>query len=199
VARQVDVRPERLTLVSYAAADVAELVAEEAERVGLPESVAVHVEIDEVLPAPLTGNTADLVDGAARLWISGGELEDPRFRLELAEAQTRQVAAAGLLRVVDRLGPCADAPPDLELDDRQRAAWDVWAEGRTARLGVPGHPTRRRYHYRLAHGFNDVADAVFERLWSADELTWAGLEAACAETAAVDDRLPPKPAAALRR
>jgi len=199
VAHRIEVRPEKLTLVSYTVDDVAAVVAEEAARVGLPESVTVQVEVDEVLPSPLTGSTSDLMEGRARLWLSGGELEDPRYRLQLADRQARQVVAIGLLRVADRLGPCADAPPDLQLDDRQRSAWDSWAEGRAGRLGVPAHPTRRRYHFRLAHGFNDVADAVFERLWAADALTWADLEAACDETAAVDTREPPKPRTALQR
>ena len=199
MAHQVEIRPEKFTLVNYSAEDVAKVIADEAKRVGLPESVPISVEVDEVLPSPLTGSMADVLDGRARLWLSGGELEDPRYRLELADGPARQAAAMSLLRVTDRLGPCADAPPDLELDDRQRSAWDTWAEGRAQRLGVHVHPTRRRYHYRLAHGFNDVADAVFERLWVADELTWADLLAACSETAAVDSREPPKSRTALQR
>jgi hypothetical protein len=200
VAHQIEIRPDKLTLVNYTAEDVATVVAEEAARVGVPESVAISVEVDEVLPSPLTGSTADVVDGDARLWLSGGELEDPRYRLELADAQARQVVAMSLHRIVDRLGPCAEAPSDMEIGSgRRRAAWDVWAEGRTSRLGVPVHPSRRRYHFRIAHGFNDVADAVFDRLWAADELIWADLLAACAQTEAVDAREPPKKAAGLRR
>ena len=200
MAHSIEIRPEKLTLVSYSAEDVAAVIAEEAARVGLPESVVVHVEVDEVLPSPLTGSTADVVDGEARLWLSGGELEDPRYRLELADAQARQVVATSLLRIVDRLGPCAEAPSDTEIGSgRRRAAWDVWAEGRASKLGVRVHRTRRRYHFRIAHGFNDVADSVFDRLWVADELTWADLLAACAQTKAVDSRPPPKAPAGLRR
>ncbi|MEY2567573.1 MAG: hypothetical protein QOE35_2102, partial [Actinomycetota bacterium] len=33
-------------------------------------------------------------------------------------------------------------------------------------------------------GFSDAADTAFARLWDADSLTWADIEAACAETAA---------------
>jgi hypothetical protein len=199
VSHRIEVHPEQFTLVSYQVADVARLAGDEAARVGLPDTVRVRLEVDEALPSPLTGSAADLVDGEARVWISGGELEDPRYRLQLSEPMTRQTLAMAFLRIVDRLGPCAAAPGDTELDDRRRAAWDVWAEGRVARLGVPVHPSRRRYHYRLAHGFNDVADAVFDRLWAADELTWAELEAACAETEAVDSRQPAKRRADLRR
>jgi hypothetical protein len=99
-----------------------------------------------------------------------------------------------LLRGADRLRPeFAAAPGDDDLTDRQRAAWDVWTEGRAERLGVADtRPDRLRYHYRLHHGFNDVADAVFERLWGAGALTWDALERACAETDAVDTRARPK-------
>jgi hypothetical protein len=34
----------------------------------------------------------------------------------------------------------------------------------------------------MRHGFSDAADRVFDRLWTSDTLTWADLEAACAET-----------------
>jgi hypothetical protein len=34
---------------------------------------------------------------------------------------------------------------------------------------------RRLYHFRNRHGFTDVADAVFERVWGADGLSWAEL------------------------
>jgi hypothetical protein len=43
---------------------------------------------------------------------------------------------------------------------------------------------RRRYHFRNRHGFTDVADAMFERLWNGDGLTWAEIEAACSATEA---------------
>ncbi|MGH9026108.1 MAG: hypothetical protein ACRDWD_08325 [Acidimicrobiia bacterium] len=196
---RIEVHPERFTLVSYVTEDVARIASEESARVGLPETLRVRLEVDEGLPSPLSGWAADLAEGEARVWISGGDFEDPRFRLQLSEPLARQTLAMAFLRIGDRLGPCADAPADTELTDRQRAAWDVWAEGRAARLGVHSHPNRRRYHYRLAHGFNDVADAVFDRLWAADELGWADLQAACAETEAVDARQPPKSRTVLQR
>ena len=58
------------------------------------------------------------------------------------------------------------------------------AVGRSERLGYNPSRQRRLYHFRNRHGFSDVADAVFDRLWSADGLSWADLQAACAETAA---------------
>ena len=46
---------------------------------------------------------------------------------------------------------------------------------------------RRLYQFRNRHGFTDVADAVFQRLWEGEGLTWADLERACDETAAAKD------------
>ncbi len=43
---------------------------------------------------------------------------------------------------------------------------------------------RRLYHFRNRHGFNDVADAAFETLWNADEITWDELDALVADVAA---------------
>jgi hypothetical protein len=43
---------------------------------------------------------------------------------------------------------------------------------------------RRLYHFRNRHGFSDVADAAFARLWDASGLTWADIQAVCDETEA---------------
>src|SRR5262249_4455183 len=77
-----------------------------------------------------------------------------------------------LLRWRDRLGPMADAPPDSEVTLPVRAAWDAYCNGRLQRLGYEQYEPRWRYHFRNRHGFTDTADAAFDELWSADELTW---------------------------
>ena len=76
--------------------------------------------------------------------------------------------ASAFLRARDRLdGGFEDAPPDGELTERQRVIWDIYTEGRLYRQGgyLVNEP-RRRYTYRLRCGFNDVADAEYERLWA---------------------------------
>ena len=50
--------------------------------------------------------------------------------------------------------------------------------GRLERLGYRAQRQRRLYHFRNRHGFTDVADAAFERLWTADGLTWADIDRA---------------------
>ncbi len=40
-------------------------------------------------------------------------------------------------------------------------------------MGYPAQRQRRIYNFRNRHGFTDVADAAFERLWTSDGLDWA--------------------------
>ena len=75
-----------------------------------------------------------------------------------------------------------EPPSDADLTLQQQTAWDAYAVGRAARAGLPTQKARRQYHFRNRHGFTDTADAVFARLWDAESLTWAEIEAACAES-----------------
>ncbi|MGI8795658.1 MAG: hypothetical protein ACR2IR_03565 [Acidimicrobiia bacterium] len=197
---RVQVTPETFTLVDYDAGAIAGLTEELAAKTGFPDDVDITVEIDEELPLPLTGATADVVDGRAALWFSGANFEDGRYRTHFDEPVARTELAIGLLRAADRLGPgFADAPVDEQLSDAHRHAWEVWAEGRVARLGEHARRVRRLYHFRLYNGFTDVADAAFERLWSADALAWSDIEAICAECAASDPRPALKKKGSIRR
>lgn len=178
----VTVRPEAFTLVSFDADRITTIAAEVAERVGLPDDVQLHLEIDEATPL---GHTSTAISGRrVELAVEGGAFEDPKRLRHLSEPVTRGVLGRLLYRVRDRLDPAFGAPPpDDQLTFAQHAAWDAYALGRYARLaGIDGGEAPWRYHFRLRHGFTDVADRVFERLWGASDLTWADLEAACAET-----------------
>jgi hypothetical protein len=100
---------------------------------------------------------------------------------------------------VDGDGPGRrEQPPDLaeeRLRERaagedaltlpQMVAWDTTAMGRLHALGYDTQEPRRRYAFRNRHGFSDVADGVFNRLWTSTEPTWADVDAACKETATV--------------
>jgi len=84
--------------------------------VEFPPGVAIHVDVDEELFAPLTGHMSDVVDGRAELWISGANLEDTRAPRTFAPEQARLDFAVMLLRAKDRLSDeFASAPPDREL------------------------------------------------------------------------------------
>jgi len=198
VAR-VEVIPEQFTLVQYDAGVIAGIIEELASKVGLPDDVPVRIEIDEELPLPLTGSTADIVDGRAELWFSGANFEDGRHRAVFNDELARTDLALALFRAGDRLQGFTDAPADEELTDAQRAAWEAYAEGRVARLGEFTRKVRRQYVFRLYNGFTDVADDAFERLWTADRFTWSELDALCAACKTADPRPEPKQKSAIRK
>lgn len=181
--------PAEFTLVKFDADEVRALIDRTMAEVAFPDDVDVTIEVDEVLPHPLTASAADVVDGAAKLWFTGGCFESPQRQTGLSVDNTRVELGAGLLRAKDRLvGGFADAPADDELDERQRTIWDAYAEARLAALGYPVRVQRRRYTFRLFGGFNDLADAEFERLWSGATLTWDELVTMSDALAAADTR-----------
>jgi hypothetical protein len=197
---RVQVIPETFTLVEFDAGVIAGLAEELAAKAGVPDDVDVRIEIDEELPLPLTGSTSDVVDGSASLWFAGANFEDGRHRKKFDQPVARTELALALLRAADRLvGAFTDAPTDENLADGQRQAWETWAEGRAGRLGEATRRVRRQYHFRLYNGFTDVADAAFDRLWSADSFTWPELEELCAQCAASDPRPKPKARVPIRK
>lgn len=183
----VCVRPDPFTLIAYDAKEIGSIVEDVAAVVGISPSVDIDVEVDEELFAPLTGHTTDLVDGRVKLWISGGNIEDSKRPRTFSPEQARRDFSVMLLRALDRLSEdYAGAPPDGEMTRGERAAWDVYAVGRAGRLGLPVRRQAQLYEFRLQHGFTDVADAAFERLWDAEHVTWAGIREICKETGAAD-------------
>ncbi|MGH9042161.1 MAG: hypothetical protein ACRDZ3_18235 [Acidimicrobiia bacterium] len=173
---RVSVRPDVLEVVDFDRGRVAELVVDVADGVGLPTDLELVVEIDEASPF---GATWTVIDGATvTLSVESGAFEDPKAIRQLSEAGTRLVLGRLLFRLRDRLDPAfGDPPPDPELNFAQHAAWDAYAVGRYARLvGVEGGADRRRYAFRLRHGFTDAADRDFDLLWGGDGLTWADLD-----------------------
>jgi len=193
----IEVRPEKFTLVGYDPGDVRLLVEEAAARAGVTDVV---VDVDEGLPLPITGFTADVADGRGEIWISGGSLENGKVPSTLHPEYAAVELTAAMLRVGDRMRPgFAEAPTDEELTDRDRAAWETWSYGRCARMGLAVREQRSRYAMRLYHGFTDVTDAAFERLWAADDLTWSDLVAIGEPTAAADPRPPTKAQRAAMR
>ncbi len=185
--------PAGFTLVKFDADQVRELIGQTMAEVGFPADVAVTIEVDEVLPHPLTASLVDIVDGEAKLWFTGGCFESPKRQTGLSVDHTRVELGSAFLRAKDRLSEgFVNAPRDEELDDRQRTIWDAYAEGRLVALGYPVRVQRRRYTFRLYGGFNDVADAAFARLWSGDALSWNDLSAMADELVAADTRPPRK-------
>jgi hypothetical protein len=178
---KVIVTPQEFTLVFFDAGRITELAAEVADQVGLPADAELRIEVEEAEPLGRTSVTLDPINVS----VEGGAFEDAKRPRHMSETSVVDVLGRLLFRAKDRLDPAfGEAPADADLDLQQHTAWETYCVGRCARAGMSPAKPRRLYHFRNRHGFTDVSDAVFERLWSADGLTWADLEAACAETAA---------------
>ncbi len=200
MSSRITVSPDPFTLIDYDAAVIAGIVEDAAATVGLPTNVEIHLDVDEVLFAPLVGHMSDAADGKANLWISGANFEDSRRPRTFSTEQARRDLTVMLFRANDRLSEdFADAPPDAELTRGERAAWDVYAVGRAVREGVPVPRQAQIYEFRLQHGFTDIADAAFERLWNAESMTFAGVREVCAETGAAERRTSKVPIDLLRQ
>jgi hypothetical protein len=185
VSARVTVTPDPFTLIDYDPAVIAGIVEDIAAMIELPTDVDIQIDVDEELFAPLVGHMTDVVDGRIVVWISGANFEDNRRPRVFSDTQARRDLTPALLRAKDRLSEdFADAPPDAELTRAERAAWDVYAVGRSGRLGLPVRHQAQLYEYRLQLGFSDTADAAFERLWNGRSTTFGAIREICVETGA---------------
>ena len=180
----ITVTPQTFTMINFDASRIAALAAEVADRVGLPADLPVTVAVDETMPL---GRTKLASIEPAVVSVQGGAFENPKHLRHLSEKNVVDVLGRVFHRLADRLDPrFADAPADDQLTLQQSTAWDAYAVGRCEQVGYEPQKQRRIYHFRNRHGFNDTADRVFERLWTAPagSLGWADIMAACEETAA---------------
>ena len=81
--------PEEFTLVKFDAAQVRDLIATAIADTGFPTDVDVVVEVDEVLPHPLTASVVEIVEGVATLWFTGGCFESPQRATGLSVEHTK--------------------------------------------------------------------------------------------------------------
>lgn len=178
----IRVTPQEYTYTTYDAGEIERIALKLAGEVGLGDST-IEIDVDE--STPLARTSVESVDEPVRVHVEGGALEDPTAPRELSERLTAETIGRLLLRVVDRRSGRFDgAPADDQLTLPQMVAWETSCLGRLERLGYDVRPPRRRYHFRTRHGFSDVADRVFDRLWDSDAPTWADIAAACDETEA---------------
>lgn len=175
----VTVEPAEFRFVRYDASEIAELVTRLAEKLGLG-GATIEVEVNERSPF----GTAELrsID-PIRIAVESGALEHPRVPRTLSPEGVIDVLGRLLLEARDRLDPAFGAPPLGEpVALNHRVAWDTYCMGRLAAVGHRSQPQRRRYHFRIRHGFTDAADDAFDRLWSAERLSWS-------EVVAISDAL----------
>ena len=175
----VTVDPPAFALVHFDAGRIVALAGEVGRLIGVPDDVTVAIDVDEKSPfgkawGSVTGRTATL-------WVEGGAFEDPQRLRQFSEAGTRLALARLLYRVADRLDPAfGDPPADPDLTKAEHAAWDAYSLGRYARLArVDAGQGKRRYAFRIRHGFDDAADRAFDQLWHGSGLTWADIARIC--------------------
>lgn len=172
---RVTVLPEQFHYVSYDAARIAEIASKVADSVGFGSDDEITIEVNERTPF---GRSRVLSYEPLHIQFESGAFEDSKRPRHLAEIGTTESLGVALHRAFDRRRPeFAGAPADQDLSLAQRVAWDAWAAGRCARKGWEISKPRRHYHFRARHGFSDEADAAFEKIWSADSLSWAELTA----------------------
>lgn len=179
---QVTVTPEQFTMVAYEAGEIASVVRDLSQRIGITNPVSVHV--DERTPLSKMSAAIDDTssDATVRLRFESGALENTRALTTFGEPRARLSIGRMLLRASDRLsGRFDDAPDDLELSNPQNSAWDVYCGGRLERLGLEPVEQQYRYDFRNRFGFDDDVDAVFDRLWASDGLRWSDLPTAPAD------------------
>lgn len=178
----IEVTPTTFTTIAFDADRIAALAGSVAEVVGLT-GVPIRIDVDE--ESPLTSARLTSVDPIV-IAADGGAFEDPARPRRLADDRVNEEVGRLLLRARDRGSAAfAAAPGEDELTIEQHAAWDVAAFGRLERLGIPVHAGRRRYQFLVRHGFTDVAEDAFRRLWDGHDPTWDDVATACAATAAV--------------
>ena len=171
---RVTVRPDEFHYVFYDVDRIREIGSMVAEGVGFAADDEIIIEVDE---RTFFGRSRVLRIDPLHVQFESGAFEDAKRPRHLSEPGTTESLGVVLHRAFDRRKPeFADAPPDEELSLAQRVAWDAWSSGRCARRGWEVSKPRRHYHFRARHGFSDAADAAFEKLWTADSLTWAELD-----------------------
>lgn len=162
-------------MVLFDAAEIRAIVEKLAAEVGIPTEVPITVDIDET--TPMGRSLVQSIDPVV-LSLESGALEDPRRPRQLNEEGAADVLGRLLFEVRDRLDPAfGDPPAEDDLTLAESVAWQVYCVGRLGRLGHRVQRQRRLYHFRNRHGFTDVADAAFDRLWSASDLTWGDITA----------------------
>lgn len=175
-AAAVTVSPSTFSFVRYDAHEIAGLVAELAQMLGITNPV--HVDVDETTPLAKLSEALDGEGPGATITLraESGALEDRQHPMSFSADNARESLGRVLLRARDRMRPdFADAPADVELSLQENAAWDTYCVGRLARLGVPVNQQRWRYNHRNRFGFHDDVDAAFDALWAADGLGWSAM------------------------
>lgn len=169
----VEVRPSSFSMVFFDADEIRSLVAGLVAEIGLPADLSVSVEIDETTPM---GRAVVSSIHPVVIAAESGAFEDVKHPRHLSPEGTVDVVGRLLFSVRDRMDAgFGDPPADDDLTLQESAAWEAYCVARLGRLGHRVQRQRRLYQFRNRHGFTDAADAAFDRLWTADALTWSDI------------------------
>ncbi len=174
----MSVSPETFTLVEYEAGQIQAVFDDMVTRVpGLPEGLTAEIQIDEELS---TARVAVQSIEPLVLAMESGAFENTKQPRTFGVEASENAFGRLLFEVADRLSDDFGAPAiDDPLEFTERIAWDAYCFGRLSRIGVRVFKPKHVYNFRNRHGFSDAADAAFEKLWSADNLTWSDIQAVC--------------------
>jgi hypothetical protein len=166
------VQPETFTKVDFDAESIRNLAQRALENVAaLPDDLDVEVNVDQNQATNRVKVTS--IDPVV-LAVDGGALENYKDPRTIGDLPSRITFTRLFLEVADRESKSFGAPDlDADIAMTHRMAWDVNLYGRTSRHGLHIHQPRYRYNFRNRHGFSDLADGIFEQLWSSDSLTFA--------------------------
>ena len=169
-------------MVLFDAGEIRSIAEKLAAEIGLSDDLSVTIDVDE--STPMGRSVLTSVDPVV-LSLESGALEDPKRPRQLDPEGAADVIGRLLFEVSDRLDPAfGDAPSDDALTLPESAAWHAYCVGRLGRLGHRVQRKRRLYQFRNRHGFTDAADEAFERLWTAESLTWQEIKALSEEARA---------------
>ncbi|MBK5222148.1 MAG: hypothetical protein JJE52_04595 [Acidimicrobiia bacterium] len=174
----IDVVPTEFRNVEFTADQIRGVVARllvEAGLVDHPGIGSVRIEVDESTPLSkvVTQSLEPLV-----ICAQSGALEDRRRTRHFGGDEAADALGRAVFAAADRLDPTFDGPAfDADVGVAHAVAWDCHVVGRMARLGHRPQRQRRLYSFELRHGFSDATVAAFDRLWSAERLTWAEIVA----------------------
>ena len=176
---KVSVSPAEYRLIKYDATEIAGIVAEMAELLGVANPIRLIVDETSALSKISAEVDGPSSDETITIRVESGALEDTKRFTHFGAPAARDSIGRMLLRARDRQrDEFTDAPEDLDLSIEQNAAWDAYCGGRLAQLGIAVNEQRFRYNYRNRFGFADRVDAAFDQIWSAENLGWTELTAA---------------------
>ncbi len=174
---QVTVAPQEFKLIAYDSGEIADVVTDLAGRLGLVNPIRIVVDETTPMARMSSSSSGTTSDSLITIHVESGALEDTKRFTNFNRHHAEVSLGRMLLRARDRLRPdFADAPDDDALSLQQEAAWNTYVNGRLERLGVETNRQRWRYNHRNRFGFSDAADADFDRLWAADDLSWSDLD-----------------------